>query len=321
MTDSVLNKGILETDTVFVFGALRSGTTLFRLMLEAHEQISNPGEADFLFDYIAPDPSHPTGWRYDVEALRAERIFQGKALNISDGRDGLDLLADFTEQLAARSDGVLTLNVHRHIDRIASIYPKARIIHLLRDPRDVARSSIGMGWAGTLYYGVDHWIGTEGAWDRVAAGLDPTQVFELKYETLFQDVEGTLQQVCDFLGVPYNVQMLDYHKTSTYGPPDASLVEQWRHQSSHRDIGLVEAKAKRLMRARGYVMSGPGIIPGAGEKAWLYLANKSRVWRFGVRRFGAIPFLSEKAGRWLGLTGLHRHASRRMSEIQVRHLK
>ena len=48
---------------IFVYGALRSGTTLFRLMLEAHPALSNAGEADFLFDFLSPDQNHATGWR------------------------------------------------------------------------------------------------------------------------------------------------------------------------------------------------------------------------------------------------------------------
>jgi len=50
----------LEGDPpVFVFGALRSGTTVFRLMLDAHGEIRNPGEADYLVDYRNPTPAIP----------------------------------------------------------------------------------------------------------------------------------------------------------------------------------------------------------------------------------------------------------------------
>jgi hypothetical protein len=42
---------------VFIFGSMRAGTTVFRLMLDAHDGISNPGEVDFLFDHLARDAS------------------------------------------------------------------------------------------------------------------------------------------------------------------------------------------------------------------------------------------------------------------------
>jgi hypothetical protein len=42
---------------VFIFGSMRAGTTVFRLMLNANDAISNPGEVDFLFDHLARDAS------------------------------------------------------------------------------------------------------------------------------------------------------------------------------------------------------------------------------------------------------------------------
>jgi hypothetical protein len=149
------------TEPIFIFGALRSGTTMFRLMLDAHGSISNPGEFDFLFDALTPDKSHASGWRYDRAQLEDNVAFNVHGLTIAPNCDGRDHLAGFLDQLDRRSDGVLTINVHRNIGKVRALWPGCKIIHLLRDPRDVARSSIGMGWAGTLYHGVEHWIKSE----------------------------------------------------------------------------------------------------------------------------------------------------------------
>lgn len=316
----------LTSDITFVYGALRSGTTLFRLMLEAHGEISNSGEADFLFDYITPDPGHPTGWRYDLAALQLDRIFQAASLTLpeADGvrLDGLDLLSAMMAQYTARTPGLtVTLNVHRNIDRLLAILPQARLLHILRDPRDVARSSISMGWAGTLYHGVDHWVHTEKCWARVAGSLSPGQVFELKYETLLADVEGALRQVCTFLGRPYDPGMLNYHKSTTYGPPDASLVEQWRRLSSPREVALLEAKAGALMQSRGYRLNGPVLHLGLITRGGLALQNKVRNWRFGIDRFGATLFFSEKLARHAGLRNWHRDSVERMNAINRLTLK
>jgi len=307
---------------VFVFGALRSGTTVFRLMLDAHGEIRNPGEADYLVDYLEPDAGHPTGYRYRIEALGDDRVFRAAALDIPPGRDGLDLLNDFLGQLAARKPGgVLTLNLHRHVDRVAEVLPQARIIHLLRDPRDVARSSIGMGWAGTLYHGVDHWIETEAGWDAVAGRLDPARVLELTYEALIRDTEGELRRVCDFLGVPYRDAMLSYHENTTYERPDIGLIEQWRRKSTPEEVAQVEARAGALMQRRGYALSGPVRPVAPLTRARLAVLDKARVWRFGVRRFGAACFFGEKMSRRLGMRQLSRQLRRAMDERQNAYLK
>ena len=44
---------------VFIFGSERSGTTVLRLMVNAHPMLSNPGEFDFLFDTIRPSDAPP----------------------------------------------------------------------------------------------------------------------------------------------------------------------------------------------------------------------------------------------------------------------
>lgn len=306
---------------VFVFGALRSGTTVFRLMLDGHPEIQNPGEVDFLFDFLRPDPAQPGGWRYDLAGLRDNRVFQGSGLQVVPGKDGLDLLADFLDQYHRRAPGVLTLNIHRNVARALEVLPGARIIHMLRDPRDVARSSIGMGWSGTLYYGVNHWMRTETEWQGARAGLTGGQVHAVKYENLFRQIEEELRGVCAFLGVEFDDAMLDYHLNSTYAPPDPSLVEQWRHKSTAHEIALVEGKVAGMMRERGYEPAGAGHHPGAVERAWLYLTNRLSIWRTGVRRFGFVTYFMEKLTRYFRMEKLHRRLKIRMREQSASYIK
>lgn len=310
-----------HSDVVFVYGALRSGTTMFRLMLDTHPQIGNPGEMDFLFDYLTPDKSHGTGWRYDLDGLRSDRVFRAKDLSIPEGLSGLDLLDAFLSQIKARAGtAVVSINLHRRIDRVFQVLPHARVLHMLRDPRDVARSSIQMGWAGTLYHGVAHWIETERAWDRGTAGVDPSQIFEFSYEALFQNIDETLHAVCDFLETEFDPQMLRYHENTTYAPPDASLTEQWKRKCHPAELAEVESRAGALMETRGYERSQPPISLSGLHKLRLGLRNKLYVWKFGMKRFGVITYLAEKLTRRLGLKKPHRFYKRRIQDIATQYL-
>lgn len=305
---------------VFVYGALRSGTTMFRLMLNAHTGLQNPGEVDFLFDALRPDPEGPGGWRYDRSALVDSRIFRAHGLDLPAGRDGRDLLDELVRQFRARDPGaVLTMNVHRHAGRIAAVLPEARLIHVLRDPRDVARSSVGMGWAGLSYYGVDHWIATERDWD--AAAFPPERVLTLRFEDLMADLEGELTRVCDFLGVPFSETMLAYHRDTTYGPPDPALSEQWRRKASVREVALIEGKCGDLLAARGYAPGPAPHRPGAAERTLLALRNNVGRRRASLRRFGLPLLLGAKLSGWAGARGLHRRLRRRMDARTAETLK
>ncbi len=275
-------------------------------MLDAHEAIANPGEADFLLDHLHPDSTHPSGWRYRKSDLAVDRVFLAKGIAIPDDLDGRDLLLYFLDRLTDPTAKVTTLNLHRRLDQLLQVLPRARVIHLLRDPRDVARSSIAMGWAGTLYHGVDHWVATETAWDRAAHRLRPDQTMTLRYEDLFLDLEQELRRVTAFLGVAYSPAMLSYHETSSYGRPDPKLIEQWRRKARPADIALVEGKAAALMQARGYAPQGQGHVPGQLRRRLLWLRNKSYVYSFAVRRFGLFLVLGEKITRRLGFRTAHR---------------
>lgn len=314
---------------VFVYGALRSGTTVFRLMLDNHPQIGNPGEVDYIFDFLEADSTHPTGWRYDLEGLVLNRGFQTSGLQIETGPDGtemsgLDLLAAFLWQFRsqlAEGQRIFTLNVHRSLGKILEIFPDARILHMLRDPRDVARSSIGMGWANHIYRGIDYWIETERDWDRVAPQLTSAHVMTLHYEDLFTDIEGELARVCTFLGVPWEPRMLAYHETSTYAPPDPTLIRQWVRKCDPDHVALLEGKAGELIAARGYELTGTARQPGALERLKLKVQHKSGVWRFGMRRHGAVTYFGEKLSRWMGFSKLHARFRDQMNQNEIATLK
>jgi len=306
-------------DPIFIFGALRSGTTLFRLMLNAHPNLHNPGEVDFLFDFIAPDPSHPTGWRYDRNAMSEHRIFKARGLTLPPDCDGLDLLHALLGQLAAKAPGVPSLNVHRHADRILACLPQARFVHLVRDPRDVARSSIGMGWSGTSWRGVDHWIATETGWD--AANIPEDQVLTLRFEDLMTHLEPHLREVCAFHGVAFSPQMLTYHLNTSYGPPDPSISQQWQRKASAREIARLEGRCGDLITARGYTLAGRGYVPRAPERLWL--DQKDRVLRAydQARRFGVLLWAGAYLARLPGFRGLKPYIRRQKEARAIELLK
>lgn len=300
---------------VIVYGAVRSGTTMFRLMLNSHPQITNPGEVDFLFDHLHPDPSRPGQWLYDREGLAASRIFRAHGLYLPDDLDGLDLMGEMLNQFSARAPGrVLTVNVHRNPGFIAQLLPEAPFIHMLRDPRDVARSCVGMGWAGNSYHGAGSWIDAERQWDEAAPMLQGRPVLTLPFEALMRDLEGQLTKVCAFLDVPLRPEMLRYHESSSYEAPDPAIAQQWRRRAPKTEIALIEGRCAELMAARGYAPECGPRHPGPAEAAILSLTNRTRRWRFNIDRFGLPLFLAGHATRLPGLRAFRPRIRRRMDE-------
>jgi hypothetical protein len=277
----------LNTDFVIVYGALRSGTTLLRLMINNHPDLSCPGESDYLFDYMSRDQNGE--WVLDREGLQRDRIFQASDTTCSHTLGPKETIDDLIAQLQAQGGGAsrLVLMTHRALDVALDLYGAVPVIHILRDPRDVARSSIGMGWAGDVYHGAHHWIDTENGWKAVQPALDPKQHIELRYETLIRETQPELERILTFLGTSFDPAMMRYDQDSTYSAPDISLIEQWRRKQSPYQVGLVERSVGHLLEETGYQPSGHP-LPKLGfvEFTKLRTVNKIAVWRERIRRFG-----------------------------------
>ncbi len=308
-------------DNLYIIaGALRSGSTMVHLMLDNHPDIENPGEFDFLFDRVGDDGSLPEPAEFH-QWLELNRIFQSQQLTIDNTLPVKELLVSFVQQ-ARKHKSILALNIHRNFHRIPFIFPKAKYIHLIRDPRDVARSSIDMGWAGNVYYGIDHWISTEKSWQQLQRQISAEKIYNLYYENLVRNVEQELNQICHFLGLAYSKEMLNYSNNSTYSAPDIKLIEQWKTKLSATDIALVELKARNLMAGLGYqTVSSPEYAPSLFQRLSLAFHNAAYKYKFAIRRYGFLLFLKEKAGRYLKIDSLYKHALLQMNEIDKLHLK
>ncbi len=309
-----------NSNPIFVCGALRSGSTMFHLMLNSHPGIINPGEFDFLFDMVSSEGMYPDITDY-TDYLSINRIFNSKQLEINDALGYPELIQSFIEQKLSH-DKYLSLNVHRNFDRAYYLFPNAKYIHLLRDPRDVARSSIGMNWAGNVYYGVDHWIDTEKSWDRLKQRLNHEQFIEIKFEELVSNTEDTLRKICEFIGVSYSDKMFDYQDSSTYSKPDITLINQWQRKLSSQELQNVESRVAEMMAVRNYQLSGNEIkSPSTIERMRLAIQNKYFRITKSIQRYGFFLFFLYRITEKLKLNGLHRKFLLQISEIDKKHLK
>lgn len=291
----------MPAEGIFVFySALRSGSTLLQLMLDGHPQISCPSERDFLLDHLMRQPDGRLVLNRD--ALSRDRIFRASGLSLPQTNDGVGAFWDLVAQDQARAPGQkLVVELHRHLDLLREIVPAARFVRLVRDPRDVAYSSMKLGWAGTTWHGIDHWINTERGWDAHGP-QDEDDVCVLSYEALVSDAKAQLSRICDFVGVGgYDPGMLGYTAYTNYDPVDPTLAFQWTQTQSPDEIGDVEYKVGDLLTSRGYQPSQPQrAATSRWRKLRLAARNKRFVWSRRIRRFGlrdtVLVFLANRTG-------------------------
>lgn len=309
---------------LFVVGAERSGSTMVRLMLDGHPQLSVPFEFDFATEYIREDGTPPAVDDYQ-KLLATHRIFLGTGLPLRPHKDYDGLVRGFMDSLQVRTGApVVGATLHHEFDHLPRLWPEARYIHLLRDGRDVSKSVINMGWAGNLWCAGDVWLRAERAWDRLRPQLRDDQWMELRYEDLVSAPEKELRRVCDFAGVPYHEGLFSYQRRSSYSAPDSGFAFQWRKRLSARELGQSEARLGPVLQSRGYSLSG-NPIPAISPVQARALRFSSRLYklRHRIKVHGPTLFLADVATRKIpGLPQAMRASVRaHMNQREIPHLK
>jgi len=311
-----------QAEPFFLVGSERSGTTLLRLMLAHHRAIECAPEFEFLVEQV-PDEGAWPALEPTYAWLETNRIFRPHGFAIDRALDYPRLMKSFLAQYGARTaKAIQGATCHKHFDRLLRLWPHARFVHLVRDGRDVARSCIGMGWAGNVWHGAERWVEAEERWARLRTRLEPAQVFELRYEDLIRAPEQELARLCAFLGADYDAGMLDYSRDSSYERPDPSLIGQWRRKLAPAELALLEARIGPMLRARGYEESG---VPPARVTALRRLLLGFDDWlgrfRFRRERYGLAHLVQSKLARLLGLSAWQRRLRLAENEVDDRHLQ
>jgi hypothetical protein len=208
----------------FVCGVTRSGTTLIRLMLDAHPEVAIPGEthwvpklikaverskqssedlADLIIDHKRWGDFH-----LDADELRS-RISAVDPPNAADVIRAFYLL--YAEREGKRRYGDKTPGYVQEMLRIQRVLPEARFIHIVRDGRDVSLSHLRMNWGPETYAeSARLWRNRIRKARKQAPNVD--HYMEVHFEDLVGDTEGVLRRVCDFVELEFDPVMLDYHE-------------------------------------------------------------------------------------------------------------
>lgn len=239
----------------FIVGPLRSGTTLLRLLAGHHPEICRCEEMDFVTPTLATSQQLPDSTEYS-SAMQTDRGFRLSGYQI-DATQTFDQIAMSFLAQRQTMDGkpYVGATVHHDFDQLPRIWPQAKYIYLLRDPRDVARSCVQMGWAGTAWHGAAHWTQANDAWGQLSQTIASEQRIIVRFEDLISDSKAILERVCEFIGVEYCPAMLDIEQDTTYSRPDPKAAASWM-SAPQRDIQQVEARVgKQRMEQWGYTPS------------------------------------------------------------------
>ncbi len=281
-----------ESPPVFLVGCGRSGTTLLRLMLNAHPDLSIPQESHVIYrvarraalgrwpasvatdagwahlvDHLAETPYLDT-WEFDRVPVR-ERL-SGLAERTHAAAFGA-LFDEYLDQRGGTRWGDKTPQHVQYLLVLDRLFPTGKAVHVVRDGRDVALSLMSRPWGPRRMEIAGHywaWLVLSGM--VAGAVLGPERYREVRFEDLVTRPEATLRELCGWLGLPFRSELLDYHTTDdavayTRGgpvarklatPPDAGHTQRWRQRMTPSDHRLIVRQAGGLLAHLGYEADG-----------------------------------------------------------------
>lgn len=193
----------------FLVGFPRSGTTLLDQILSSHNGIVCLEEKEFFSEALA-EVLVDRARVWDVAALSEDEIER--------------IRSGYWRRVAARPDSTVVDKFPLNIvvlPLIKRVFPDAKIIFALRDPRDVVLSCyqqrFGMNAAMAQFLELEragaYYDCVMRLFDRCRERLD-LDLLEVRYEEVVRDLEGAARRLCSFLGLAFDPAMLDYQATA-----------------------------------------------------------------------------------------------------------
>ena len=316
---------------IFVTGMPRSGTTLLASLINAHSQVAVSPETDY-FNLVWKPIARTGGFRDcgTVEAILVTFFGVANVMRIEFPVD--DLMTQFRSQweqhtldhsviletmlswYASKRGKPLwaekTPDHFMYIPAIKSIFPAARVVAIVRDPRDVHLSLSKLPWSrGNALNHALQWRGYQSLARIFETSFDGSFV-QVRYEDLIADPHGTTQILCNKLGLPFEAGMVERHAEELIFDPKA---EPWKQEVQHpinssnhtkwpnvlpaQEVALFSRICEKYLRAWGYEVPRSSVFPGPMLKglewrsvAWWLRTN----WRV---KHGRDPWLGETISR------------------------
>lgn len=339
------------SNPIFIVGANRSGTTLLRLLLNAHSTVAIPDEINYFYSFdwtvsytqwAAPTLS-PAAFESFVDRFLADNESKVPGLDLTilreemldgpvDLRRPYQLLLERWASVQGKSRwGEKTPGNIYHVNLLIDMFPEAQFVHVVRDPRGGVASMKRVSFFpddAVLNALNRHKVMTHGR-DHFRRIVPPEQRTEIRYEDLVSAPRETLRDLCSFLRLPYEEGMLRFHvdaerymttaaassfnETATR-PISKAHADKWRSLLSTDEIASVEVICADEMAEFGYER----LRPSLSWKGALNLAVKWCYWhvqwwrhRKDVHFSVVTPMFQRSRDRLRGLTQWMRRGIRR----------
>jgi hypothetical protein len=222
-------KNISDSDSIkpiFILGMPRSGTSLVEQIVSNHPEVYGAGELNTIGQICVPLINKSSElknlYEDDVESIRSNYLNFLSSLKVKE-----QIITDKAP-----------LNF-RFIGHILSAFPKAKIVHLKRDPIAICWSIYKSNWSGlgnSFSYNMDDLVNYYGLYDDLMKFWHkkfPGQIYDISYEKLTTNQESESKKLVEYCGLGWDKKCLEFYKNTRAVKTASSLqVRQKMYQGS-----------------------------------------------------------------------------------------
>ncbi|MEM9167671.1 MAG: sulfotransferase [Planctomycetota bacterium] len=199
---------------VFVAGMPRSGTSLIDQIIDAHPKATGVGELNSIERFAvelshAYNPDKPVNKRFGkFDSFRWTRAAKAYIKEIT------ELAPEGAERIVNKA-----LGNNKLVGLFARLFPNTRVIHAIRDPRDVAVSCYMGGFNNKMHAWTTQIDWVAHAWNQSMRMMDHWKqaldipILDVHYERLVADPENEMPRIIEFLGLEWDDACRDFYKS------------------------------------------------------------------------------------------------------------
>ncbi len=264
----------------FIVGRGRSGSTLLRSCFDAHPNVAIPAESRFV-QYLFYKYLHIKKWTPELAMKAISDAGKGFEPLVLNHKKVFELVKQHHHNLSfqlvckiiylsasatAGNKEIMCIGDKNprytfFISQLIRIFPDAKFIHLIRDYRanalTITNAARDIGEIKSVPVAIARWKYYNSIIDKMKRKL-PQRFSTVRYEDLIVEPEKMLRNLCEFVGVEFNADMLNYEgrmesyfhdpafsklHQSLKKPFNISKISEWQKKLSRRDIIICETMA------------------------------------------------------------------------------
>jgi len=126
------------------------------------------------------------------------------------------------------------------------LLPEAKLIHVVRDPRDVVASMKQQRWTPTdTKKIVTYYLEIMHRWMKIKKKLPQDRYIEIKLEEITSDVKNTVENICTFTHLPFEKEMISLNLSKSH-------TGRWKKDFSQNEQSYVEKRLTSILKQFDY---------------------------------------------------------------------